>query len=175
MHSNGSPATGISELIGAAYWYRRTVVGVLLVFVGLAATIAVLKPDVWAATVKIWVHDQTSSLRTASNFDGDPTARLSTLSNILREVIYSRPVLEQTLREVDTSLASIDSSPDTRGGKKLDRASAALRDAVRVRRGLRGNVIQDRDNGLVMPGNCMIAWRPVIQVLGSRIRTVCNQ
>jgi uncharacterized protein involved in exopolysaccharide biosynthesis len=102
------------------------------VFTAAAAVAAYFQPDVWEASVKVWVRDQSVGLTKASDFAAERSNRLRTLLVNLREVVYSREVLEQTLLQSSGRPSGTSASPRELTPFLDDLDLAKLRDSIGI-------------------------------------------
>jgi uncharacterized protein involved in exopolysaccharide biosynthesis len=120
----------LRELAGTLFLYKWLVVGLVLLFGGTAAAISFTMPDTYEASVQMWAQDQSPGLRDASNYASDVAARVKLVLTNLREVLYSRRVLESTL--VRSGLAPADATGASVPIAVLDEPVGKLRKAITV-------------------------------------------
>jgi succinoglycan biosynthesis transport protein ExoP len=97
MPTQQTPPVSLRELASTLFIYRGTIIALTVAFGLCAAIFSLLQSEVYEATVQIWAQDQSPGLRGSSNYPNDSAARLKIALTNVREVIYSRQVLETAL------------------------------------------------------------------------------
>lgn len=111
--------------------YRWLALGTTVSFALLAALVGAAQPQVFEAAVQVWVRDQSGGLTRNADYAAERAARLRTHFVNLREVIYSREVLEQTLLKVN-GVTAAPASPQDAEYRVDEPALTDLRRAVRI-------------------------------------------
>ncbi len=133
MQTGNVQTSRVREWISTLFIYQRTIVSLTLFGGVAAAAFAFLQPKLYEASVQMWVQDENSAIRSSTNYAADSAARVRTLLSNLREVIYSRQVLEDTLKKADAT-ASHHSEKDEADSSRPrpDQSVSRLVDAIRL-------------------------------------------
>src|SRR5207247_1153177 len=102
----------LRDLANTLFIYQRTILLCTALFGGAALTLSWLEPKIWEASVKVWAQDQSAELRRASDHVTEIQTRVKMVLSNFRELVYSRSVLEDTLRRSATADGS--GGPDGR-------------------------------------------------------------
>lgn len=126
-----TPPVSIRELASTLFIYKGTIVSLTLLFGFGAAVVSWLQPEVYEASVQIWAQDQSPGLRGSSNYPNDSAARVKMALTNVREVIYSRQVLESALVECGI-LPRENSGAASVSQAERDRQSSRLGKSIRL-------------------------------------------
>src|SRR5262245_6194165 len=99
MESQQTPPVSLRELASTLFIYKGTILPFTLVFCVGAAVVSLFQPEIFESSVQIWAQDQSPGLRGSSSYPNDSAARLKAALTNVREVIYSRRVLESALEQ----------------------------------------------------------------------------
>jgi len=131
MQLEQTQPVSLRELASTLFIYKWTIL-VLTLFFGVgAAVVSIFLPDVYEASVQMWAQDQSPGLRGTSSYAADSAARVKIVLSNVREVIFSRQVLEATLRQcepqsADTAVEENDPSRQELVDKELTRLAKAF-------------------------------------------------
>jgi uncharacterized protein involved in exopolysaccharide biosynthesis len=99
MQTQQTPPVSLRELASTLFIYKGTILSLTLLFCAGAAVVSWLQPEVFEASVQIWAQDQSPGLRGSSSYPNDSAARVKMALTNVREVIFSRRVLESALEQ----------------------------------------------------------------------------
>jgi len=133
MQLEQTQPVSLRELASTLFIYKWTILFLTLVFGVGAAVVSVFMPDVYEASVQMWAQDQSPGLRGTSNYADDSAARLKIVLSNVREVIFSRHVLQATLEKCgpQTSAPAVEANDSSRQ-ELVDQELSRLAKAIRL-------------------------------------------
>ncbi len=97
MQSTTDRPVSPRELANTIFIYQRMILLCTVLVGGAALVISYLEPKTWEASVKVWAQDQSAALRRANDHAPEIQTRVKMVLSNLRELIFARSVLEETL------------------------------------------------------------------------------
>ena len=133
MQTEQTQPVSIRELASTLFIYKWTILLLTLAFGVGAAVVSYLQPETYEASVQMWAQDQSPGLRGTSSYAADSAARIKMVLSNVREVLFSRQVLEATLEQCgpDPSAPRLKGTNHT-PQELLDEQVARLSKAIRL-------------------------------------------
>ena len=129
------PRTTARELLRVVFVYKHLVLGVAMLFAAVAASAAYWSPDQYEASARLWIRDETATLRSVGESPREQYERIQVAAANLREAMLSRSVLRGVLEEV--------------AGRRFERADPARQEAMvkKLRRRIRFDMARSSEFG----------------------------